>query len=89
ALREAQEELGIDPALVRVIGTSDRFRTGTGYDITPVLAVVPGGLTIDPNPHEVAQWFEPPFGFVLDTANQQRRAAQWNGRRGEYVEILW
>lgn len=89
ALREAQEELGIDPALVRVVGETDRFRTGTGYDVTPVVAVVPGTIAITPNPGEVAQWFEPPFGYVLDPAHQQRRTAEFNGRRGNYVEILW
>jgi 8-oxo-dGTP pyrophosphatase MutT (NUDIX family) len=89
ALREAHEELGIDPARVRVVGESDRFLTGTGYDITPVVAVVPGDIAITPNPGEVAQWFEPPFGYILDPANQQRRAADWGGRSGEYVEIVW
>ena len=89
ALREAHEELGIDPARVRVVGTSDRFQTGTGYDITPVVAVVPGDIAITPNPGEVAQWFEPPFGYILDRANQQRHTAHWDGRSGEYVEILW
>ncbi|WP_028640933.1 NUDIX hydrolase [Novosphingobium acidiphilum] len=89
ALREAHEELGIDPARVRVVGTSDRFQTGTGYDITPVVAVVPGDIAITPNPGEVAQWFEPPFGYILDSANQQRHTAHWDGRSGEYVEILW
>lgn len=89
ALREAQEELGIDPALVRVVGETDRFRTGTGYDITPVVAVVPGAIPVTPNPGEVAQWFEPPFGYILDPANQTRRTAEFDGRRGDYVEILW
>jgi 8-oxo-dGTP pyrophosphatase MutT (NUDIX family) len=89
ALREAHEELGIDPALVRVVGETDHFLTGTGYAVTPVVAVVPGDIAITPNPGEVAQWFEPPFGYILNAANQHRRAAQWNGRAGEYVEILW
>ena len=89
ALREAYEELGIDPAQVRVVGETDRFCTGTGYDITPVVAVVPGKIAITPNPGEVAQWFEPPFGYMLNSANQRRQSAEWNGRRGEYIEILW
>ena len=89
ALREAHEELGIDPALVRVVGETDLFRTGTGYDVTPVLAVVPGDIAITPNPGEVAQWFEPPFGYVLDRANHARRATEFGGHRGAYVEILW
>ncbi len=89
ALREAHEELGIDPARVRVIGTTDPFRTGTGYDITPVLATVPGDIAITPNPHEVAQWFEPPFGYILDPAQHRQRAAEFGGKRGTYVEIQW
>ncbi len=89
ALREAHEELAIDPALVRIVGETDRYRTGSGYDITPVVAVVPGTMTITPNADEVAQWFEPPLGYLLDPGNQQRRFADHNGQRGEYIEILW
>lgn len=89
ALREAHEELGIDPAKVRVVGETDLFRTGTGYDVTPVLAVVPGDIAITPNPGEVAQWFEPPFGYVLDRANHARHATEFGGYHGAYVEILW
>lgn len=89
AIREAWEELGIDPAHVRVVGASDRYVTGTGYAVTPVVAVVPGDIAITPNPGEVAQWFEPPFGFVIDPANHMRRPVEFNGQRGEYVEIMW
>ena len=89
ALREAHEELGIDPAEVHVIGASDQYRTGTGYDITPVLALIPPDLPLMPNPAEVAGWFEPPLGYVFDPANQTTHAAEWNGRAGSYYEILW
>lgn len=89
ALREANEELGIRPEDVRVIGTTDRFRTGTGYDITPVLAMVPEGLSITPNPAEVAEWFEPPLGFLLDPAQHRWQSAEWNGRKGQFIEIMW
>jgi 8-oxo-dGTP pyrophosphatase MutT (NUDIX family) len=73
ALREAWEELGIRGGDVRVVGSSDRYMTGSGYDITPVIGVVPPDLEIDPSPTEVAQWFEAPIDFVLDTANHGRR----------------
>lgn len=89
ALREADEELGIDPACVRVIGPTDRYRTGTGYDITPVLAVVPDGLPLRPNPAEVAGWFEPPLGLLLDRRGHGMITAEWNGQRGKTIEILW
>ena len=89
ALREAYEELGIRPEDVTVIGTTDRFRTGTGYDITPVLAMVPPDLPLQPNPAEVAGWFEPPLGFLLDTARHVWQEAEYKGRTGRYIEILW
>lgn len=89
ALREAHEELGIDPAKVRIVGETDLFRTGTGYDVTPVLAVVPGDIAITPNPGEVAQWFEPPFDYIMSQVNHARHATDFGGYRGAYVEILW
>ncbi len=89
ALREAHEELGIHPRDVRVIGTSDPFRTRTGFEITPVLAVIPPDLTITPNPHEVAGWFEPPLAYVLDPANRIPRTVEWEGAPRTYFEIIW
>lgn len=89
ALREANEELGIRPEDVRVIGTSDRYRTGSGYEITPVLGVVPPDIEIRPNPAEVAQWFEVPVDFVLDPANQKTRTIDYEGSQHSFVEIIW
>ncbi len=89
ALREAQEELGIDPDDVRVIGTSDLYRTATGYEITPVVAVVPPDMEIRPNPAEVAQWFEAPVDFVLDPVNQQIKSIEFQGAMHNFVEIMW
>ena len=89
ALREAHEELEINPSDVRIIGASDRFVTGTGYDVTPVLALVPADLRIVPNPREVAAWFEAPLGFVLDPANHAHKEKEWFGRMRPYIEIEW
>jgi 8-oxo-dGTP pyrophosphatase MutT (NUDIX family) len=89
ALREANEELGIRPADVRVIGTSDVYRTGSGYEITPVIGVIPPDLAIQPNPAEVAQWFEAPADFVLDPANQRTRSVEFEEKRHSFVEIVW
>jgi 8-oxo-dGTP pyrophosphatase MutT (NUDIX family) len=89
ALREAWEELGIHERDVTIVGETDRYQTGSGYDITPVLAIVPADLPIDPNPTEVAAWFEPPFGFVLDATNHVEHAGDWQGRERRYIEILW
>ena len=89
ALREAWEELGIRPEAVTVIGQSDIYRTGTGYVITPVVALLPPDLPIHPNPTEVAQWFEAPVDFVFDAANHVVQSAMLNGMRREYLDIQW
>lgn len=89
ALREAWEELGIASERVRVVGPSDIYKTGSGYEITPVLAAVPADIEINPNPTEVAQWFEAPADFVLDPANHVERWAEWGGSLRPYYEIQW
>jgi 8-oxo-dGTP pyrophosphatase MutT (NUDIX family) len=89
ALREAEEELGIDPALVRVIGPSDRYHSGSGYDITPVLATVPADIVIRPNPAEVSQWFEAPLAHILTPANQVEQWIDYDGVMHPFIEIIW
>lgn len=89
ALREANEELGIDPDAVTVVGEGDLYLTGSGYAITPVLALVPPDLALTPNPAEVAQWFEAPLDFVLDPANHRAVPVTWEGRPHSYWEIVW
>jgi 8-oxo-dGTP pyrophosphatase MutT (NUDIX family) len=89
ALREAREELGIEAADVRVIGASDRFVTGSGYDVTPVLGLVPPDLVIRPNAREVSGWFEAPLRFILDEANHARKIGEFRGRERPYLEIDW
>lgn len=89
AVREAQEEILLDPAAVKIVGAIEPYRTVTGYMVTPVIAVIPPDLPLEPHEQEVADWFEPPLGFVLDPANQQRRSALFQGRERHYYEILW
>lgn len=89
ALREAWEELGIHEHDVTVIGSSDVYRTGSGYAITPVVAVVPPDIELNPSPTEVAQWFEAPVDFVFDSANHVVHSGFWEGRERRYIEIMW
>jgi 8-oxo-dGTP pyrophosphatase MutT (NUDIX family) len=89
ALREAHEELGLDPAEVTIFGEADPYRTVTGYQVMPVVGVVPPDLVLTPNPAEVAGWFEAPLDFVLDPANQQRMSAEFRGRTRHYYQIDW
>lgn len=72
ALREAQEEIGLPPERVRLLGRLEPYVTRTGFDVVPVVGVVepPVELTLDP--FEVAEAFEVPLSFLLDPANHQR-----------------
>ena len=89
ALREAQEEIALDPAQVAVIGTGDLYCTVTNYVVTPVVGIIPPGLPLVPHEHEVADWFEAPLDFITDPANQQKRSALFRGRERHYYEIEW
>ncbi len=89
ALREAQEEIALPPDAVEIIGTSDRYHSFTGFDIIPVLGVVPPGLPLTPQASEVESWFEVPLSFALDPANRQRQDVIFNNAPHHYYEILW
>jgi 8-oxo-dGTP pyrophosphatase MutT (NUDIX family) len=89
ALREAQEELLLDPGAAEVIAAIDPYQTITNFLVTPVVAIVPPDLPLTAQEQEVADWFEAPLGFVLDPANQQRRSALFQGRQRHYYEIDW
>lgn len=89
ALREAEEEIALPPAAVQIIGIADRYRTITGFEVTPVIGVVPPDLVLTPSEAEVAAVFEVPLGFVLDSANHLEATVEWQGRNRHYYEILW
>ena len=87
ALREAEEELALPREVVRVIGTTDRYHTGTGFDVTPVLAVVPPDLPLVPAPGEVEAWFEAPLTLLLDPASWTSNEVFWRGANRRYLEL--
>lgn len=89
ALREAWEELGLQPETAEVVGEVDPYRTITGYAVTPVLAVIDPDQPLSPHEHEVADWFEAPLAFVLDPQNHQLKSALFQGRERHYYEIVW
>lgn len=84
ALREAQEEIALDPAAVTVVGRFSDFLTGTGYRITPVIALLPPGLRYRPSPDEVEEVFELGLSVLLDPEAPQVRAREVQGRRRDY-----
>jgi 8-oxo-dGTP pyrophosphatase MutT (NUDIX family) len=87
ALREAEEEIGLPPSAVEVIGLADVYRTVTGFEVTPVVGIVPPDLPLVPHPGEVAALFEAPLHYLLDPAHQHERSAIWRGRERHYYEI--
>ncbi len=89
ALREADEELGINRAHVDVIGVADTYYSGSGYRIVPVIGLIPPDLDFDPNPDEVEAWFEVPLSFLLDPANATKKKVDWAGQTREYYDMQW
>ncbi len=90
ALREAEEEIGLDPSHVALAGLGTPYRTGTGYHVIPVVGFVTPGFTLTANPHEVADIFEPPFGFLMDPANHvQRQGRTPAGDERRFYAITW
>ena len=89
ALREAEEEIALPRGAVEVIGIADRYRTVTGFEVTPVLAVVRAGVQLRAQPGEVADWFEAPLHYLLDPRHQHVRTIVWQGSERAYYEIEW
>ena len=87
ALREAQEELGLDPALVQVLGELPHYITGSAFIITPVVALLQPGFTLTPNAYEVADVFEVPLEFLMNPAHHRRHAFEWEGVRREWFSM--
>lgn len=84
ALREAQEEIGLDEHFVEALGFLDGYRTGTGYGITPLVALVKPDFTLALAVDEVEEAFEVPLSFLMTAANHQRHEREWKGRRRAY-----
>lgn len=89
ALREAEEEIALPRQAVEVIGTADAYRTITGYEVTPVIGVVPPDLPLVPQPGEVAAIFEAPLHHLLHPRHHVVRSVEWHGRERCYYEIIW
>ncbi|AMO25540.1 DNA mismatch repair protein MutT [Ramlibacter tataouinensis] len=87
ALREAQEEIGLDPAHVEVLGAMPTYTTGTRFIVTPVVALVNPSHRLVLNAHEVADAFEVPLEFLMNPAHHHRHQLEVEGLRREWFSM--
>jgi len=89
ALREAEEEVGLAPAQIRLLGRLDTYVTRTGFRVEPMVGLLIPPLTLTPDPHEVAEVFEAPLDFLIDPANRRRDSRIYEGGERFYWAIPW
>ncbi len=89
ALREAQEEIGLDPSFVDVLGTLPTYTTGTGFVVTPVVGLVRPGFHLHPEPGEVAEVFETPLAYLMNPAQHRRHRVEIDGKVREFLSMPW
>ena len=87
ALREAEEEVGLDRSFVNVVGFLDAYETGTRFRVVPVVGFVKPGFELTLNPGEVDEAFEVPLAFLMDPENHERHSATWKGKRRTFYAM--
>lgn len=89
ALREAHEEIGLPAPHVDILGAMPLYTTGTGFAVTPVVALVRPGFELRIDPFEVAEVFEVPLGFLMNPAHHRRHEIEFGGARREFLSMPW
>jgi 8-oxo-dGTP pyrophosphatase MutT (NUDIX family) len=87
ALREAQEEIGLAPERVEILGRLPDYHTRTGYVVAPIVGLLTPPFELVPDPNEVDEIFEVPLAFLLDPANHRRQTRELQGRTVGYYEM--
>ena len=87
ALREAREEVGLQPQFVTVLGCLPLYVTGTGYKVTPVVGLIDPAMQLTANPHEVTDVFEVLLAFLMNPANHRRHAIEWQGVHRQWISM--
>lgn len=89
ALRETQEEVGIERRFITPLGTIDAYETVTGFHVTPIIAIIKQGFALQPDPREVADVFEAPLSFLMNPKNHERHERDWQGHKRAYYVMPW
>lgn len=87
ALREANEEILLDPQHAEILGNLPDYVTGSGYRISPILALIDSNAQMQPNPEEVEYIFEVPLNFLMNPANHHMGSRKFNGRDRYFYEM--
>jgi 8-oxo-dGTP pyrophosphatase MutT (NUDIX family) len=87
ALREAREEIGLEPRFVEPLGWLDPYLTGTGFRVAPLVALIDPGFTLTINDDEVADVFETPFAYLMDPANHLLQEREWRGKTRKFYAM--
>ncbi|GAA0775355.1 CoA pyrophosphatase [Roseibium denhamense] len=87
ALREAEEEIGLPPSQVSVLGRLAPYLTGSGYKVVPVVGLINAEAVLTPNPEEVEKVFEVPLDFLLDPSNHTKSSREWKGHQRFFYEM--
>jgi 8-oxo-dGTP pyrophosphatase MutT (NUDIX family) len=87
ALREAEEEIGLPPSHVEIVGRLDTYITGTGFEIAPVVGLVRVPFPQRLDAFEVAELFEVPLAFIVDPANHQRHSRELRGHMRSFFVL--
>jgi 8-oxo-dGTP pyrophosphatase MutT (NUDIX family) len=87
AIREGEEEIGLDPRLIDPIGYLDLYLTFSGFRILPVLARVEPEFSLTINPSEVVEAFEVPLPFLMEPANHAEKTREWRNIQRTYLEM--
>lgn len=87
ALREAREEVGLASDQVQLLGKMNPYKTGSGYDITPVIGLIKPPVEFVASPDEVDEIFEVPLSFLMKSSNYQRLEREWKGAKRQTYAI--
>lgn len=89
ALREAQEEIGLDPSNVKILGRLSAHETVTGFQVTPILGLIKADFTPKADAQEVEEIFTVPLSHVLDPAQYLVEGRHWRGQWRRYYAVPW
>ena len=89
ALREAHEEIGLESSNAEIVGTLPPHETVTGFNVTPVLAMIDPGFRAVPEQGEVAEVFEVPMTHLMNTSLYSVQSRRWRGHRRAYFTVPW